>query len=199
MTDNTARIILLVGFAIFLPIGAYHRLRAATGERLDRRQEGWWILLTMRPLALVTLIGVMAYIIRPGSMAWSSMPLPGWLRWLGVGCGIAAAGLLFWTFRSLGRNLTDTVVTRQRASLVTNGPYRWVRHPFYVSFFLGAVANALVTANWFIALTGIGVFALLAIRSRVEERNLVARFGRKYEDYMRHTARFVPRFGKRSD
>src|SRR5262245_47494043 len=131
MSDDAARIILLLGFAIFLPIGAYHRLRAATGEKLDRRQEGWWILLTMRPLALVTMIGIVAFIVRPSSMAWSSMPLPGWLRWLGVGFGIAAAGLLFWTFHTLGHNLTDTVVTRQNASLVTSGPYRWVRHPFY--------------------------------------------------------------------
>jgi protein-S-isoprenylcysteine O-methyltransferase Ste14 len=124
--------------------------------------------------------------------------LPGWLRWAGVGVGIAGAVLLAWTFRTLGRNLTDTVVTRRTASLVTNGPYRWVRHPFYVSFLLVALANALVAANWFIAVTGIGVFALLAIRSRIEERNLIARFGRDYEEYMQRTARFVPRLGKRS-
>ncbi|MEX0641992.1 MAG: isoprenylcysteine carboxylmethyltransferase family protein [Pirellulales bacterium] len=193
MTDNTARIVLLIGFAVVTPIGIYHRLRAATGERLDRRQEGWWILLTMRPLALLTLIATAAYIVRPGSMAWSSVPLPGWLRWAGVALGIAAAGLLVWTFRALGRNLTDTVVTRRNASLVTNGPYRWVRHPFYVSFALGAIANALVTANWILAITGIGVFVLLAIRARIEERNLIARFGREYEEYMTRTGRFLPR------
>src|SRR5262249_48328984 len=156
-----------------LPIGAYHRIRAATGERLDRRQEGWWILLSMRPLALATLVGIAAYIARPASMAWSSAPLPDWLRWLRVLLGIAALLLLPWTFRTLGKNLTDTVVTRHSASLVTTGPYRSVRHPFYVSFFLGAASNALITANWFIALTGISVFVLLAIRSRVEEQNLI--------------------------
>lgn len=40
------------------------------------------------------------------------MPLPIWLRWRGfvlINCwGI----LLVWTFRSLGKNLTDTVITR---------------------------------------------------------------------------------------
>ena len=41
------------------------------------------------------------------------------------------AVLLIWTLRSLGPNLTDTVVTRQAHTLVTRGPYRWVRHPFY--------------------------------------------------------------------
>jgi protein-S-isoprenylcysteine O-methyltransferase Ste14 len=34
-------------------------------------------------------------------------------------------------FHSLGRNLTDTVVTRREAYLVLNGPYRFVRNPMY--------------------------------------------------------------------
>ena len=44
---------------------------------------------------------------------------------------VTACGLLVWTFRCLGKNLTDTVVTRQEHTLVMQGPYRWVRHPFY--------------------------------------------------------------------
>ncbi len=194
MTDDVARIILLIGFVVIMPIGLWHRLRARTGERLDRRQEGWWILLTLRPLAGATMIGLIAFLIRPSSMAWSSLPLPGWLRWAGAGLGVITAGLLFWTLRTLGHNLTDTVVTRRSASLVTHGPYHWVRHPFYVAFALAATANALVAANWFLAVTGLGAFLLLAIRSRVEERNLVARFGGDYEAYIQRTGRFMPRF-----
>ena len=64
-------------------------------------------------------------------MAWASVPIPLWLRWCGfilIGCW----GLLFvWTFQTLGKNLTDTVVTRKDHTLVTTGPYRYVRHPFY--------------------------------------------------------------------
>ena len=41
----------------------------------------------------------------------------------------------------------------------------------------------------------IGVaFALLAIRSRVEETQLAARFGDAYRDYQRRTGRFLPRW-----
>jgi protein-S-isoprenylcysteine O-methyltransferase Ste14 len=196
MTDDLARIILLVGFAVVMPIGLWHRLRARTGEPLDRRQEGWPILLTLRPLAGATMVGLVAFIIRPSSMAWASVPLPGWLRWLGAGLGIAGAGLLIWTLRSLGHNLTDTVAARRNASLVTHGPYRWVRHPFYVAFFVGVIANALVAANWFLAVSGIGAFLLLVARTPIEEQNLVARFGREYEEYMQRTGRFVPQIGR---
>jgi len=62
--------------------------------------------------------------------------------------------LLVWMFRTLGRNLTDTVVTRKEHTLVTTGPYRWIRHPFYTSAGLLGVANSLAAANWFFFATG---------------------------------------------
>ena len=45
--------------------------------------------------------------------------------------GALGGCLIVWAFRSLGPNLTDTVVTRRHHTLITRGPYRWVRHPFY--------------------------------------------------------------------
>jgi protein-S-isoprenylcysteine O-methyltransferase Ste14 len=199
MSDNQARIIILLGMAVLFPIGIYHRLKAHTGERLDRRQEGWPILLSLRPLAAVFMGGLIAFLINPQWMAWSSMHLPGWARWLGVAFGVATALLFTWTFHSLGHNLTDTVVTRSNAMLVTGGPYRWVRHPFYISFAMAIIANALVADNWFLAIIGIGAFLVMVARTRIEERNLVARFGDDYVNYMRRTGRFLPGFGRRRD
>ena len=104
-----------------------------------------------------------------------------------------ACGLLVWTFRCLGKNLTDTVVTRQEHTLVMQGPYRWVRHPFYDSAALLMVAISLIAANWFLFVTGVVGVLLLIIRTRIEERNLVARFGDGYRAYMEQTGRFLPR------
>jgi methyltransferase len=195
--NNTARVLLIAGFFSMMPIAAYHRLRARTGERLDRRQEGLFKLLTLRPLAGVMMAGLLTYLIRPSSVFWSSLPVPAWLRWAGVPIGIAAVGLLLWTLRSLGQNLTDTVVTLRNAAFVTHGPYRLIRHPFYVAMLLAVIAVSLVAANWFLAITGVGVFTLLAVRASTEERNLAARFGRDDEDYARRRGQFVPRLGKR--
>ena len=106
---------------------------------------------------------------------------------------VTACGLLVWTFRCLGKNLTDTVVTRQEHTLVMQGPYRWVRHPFYDSAALLMVAISLIAANWFLFVTGVVGVLLLIIRTRIEERNLVARFGDGYRAYMEQTGRFLPR------
>ena len=126
-------------------------------------------------------------------MAWSSVPLPSWLRWTGVGLGAVAGGFLIWTVHVLGKNLTDTVVTRSKHTLVTSGPYRWVRHPFYDAVAFCILANSLATANWFIFFTGMLAFLLIVIRTRKEEENLLARFGDTYRAYVQRTGRFLPK------
>lgn len=196
MTDDLARMILLVGFAVVMPIGIYYRLRSATGERLDRRQEGWPILLSLRFFALASMVGLIAFLVKPTSMAWASFHLPSWTRSSGVGLAAAASGLMIWTFRSLGHNLTDTVVTRRDSRLVTNGPFRWVRHPFYLAFAMAVIANSLVTANAFLAITGTAAFLVIVARTSIEERKLVERFDPDYRSYMQRTGRFLPRFGR---
>lgn len=192
--DDLFRWILILAFVLILPVAFYHRYRAATGEKLDRRQEGIVLLVAIRLLALGGMLGLLAYLIEPSWMAWASVPLPVWLRWVGVAIGALAGALLIWTFRNLGTNITDTVVTRKEHFLVLTGPYRWVRHPFYVAFALAALANSLVTANWFIFGTGVVVLALLVLRTNKEEEKLIERFGDDYRRYMATTGRFWPRF-----
>ena len=191
--DATFRPVLIACFVAVLLIALYHRLRAATREPLDRRKEGMFILATLRPIGLVLFGSVIAYMIDPAWMAWSSLPLPAALRWTGAGLCAMTACLLFWTMSSLGPNLTDTVVTRRAHTLVTTGPYRWVRHPFYDCMALFVLSLSLVAANWFMLAAGIVLFILLAIRSRTEEAELLARFGQPYREYRSSTGRFLPR------
>jgi len=128
-------------------------------------------------------------------MAWSALPLSASLRWVGVGVLIGAGALMIWTFRSLGPNLTDTVVTRQNHTLVTHGPYRWIRHPLYLCAALLTLAMSLVAANWFLAVAGVIGVGLLVIRTRTEEEHLIARFGNDYRSYMQRTGRASCRIG----
>lgn len=191
--EDTLRWWLLAGLLVVLPIIAYHRIKAhRSGEPLDRRQEGLFILATLRPMGLVFFVSLVMYLVNPARMAWSAVALPAWLRWSGVGMIAAASALLFWTLHSLGTNLTDTVVTRKAHTLVVNGPYRWVRHPFYDTVALLLIAFSLVAANWFMLVTGGIVFTLLAVRAPREEDRLVARFGDDYRRYMARTNRFLP-------
>lgn len=191
--DDTFHRILVTAFWVVIPIALYFRIKSqATREKLDRRQEGIFILATLRPVGILLWGGVIAYTIDPANMVWSSMALPVWLRWTGAGLLAAAFVFLLWTLRSLGPNLTDTVVTRKTHTLVTRGPYRWVRHPFYDSAGLIILAVALMAANWFLMLGGLVFMILIVIRTRTEEEKLLARFGDSYRTYMTQTGRFLP-------
>jgi protein-S-isoprenylcysteine O-methyltransferase Ste14 len=88
------------------------------------------------------------------------------------------------------------VVTRKEHFLVLTGPYRWVRHPFYVAFVLAMLANSLVTANWYVCATGVVVFLLLVMRTSKEEEKLIERFGDDYRQYIATTGRFWPRLNR---
>ena len=193
MDDGVFRWVMIAGFVAVVAVTAPHRVRAATNEKLDRRKEGAFILWTLRPIAAALWLAIIGYMINPALLAWSSVPLPVWLRWSGVAFWALSIALLIWTLPALGRNLTDTVVTRREHTLVTGGPYRWIRHPFYVAMALVTLASALIAANWFIFVSGVAVLSLLALRSRVEEEQLAARFGDAYLEYRKRTGRFLPR------
>jgi protein-S-isoprenylcysteine O-methyltransferase Ste14 len=196
--DSTLRAVLIVVVLVLLAVGMYRRyMSQSSGERLDRRQEGLFVLATLRPLGAALWLSAFAWMIDPGWMAWSSLPLPLWARWVGVGAPLTGAALLLWTFRSLGTNLTDTVVTRRTHHLIVHGPYRLVRHPLYSSAALLVAGVSLIASNWFLFGTGIAVLCVLILRTRTEEENLVARFGENYRRYMGRTGRFVPRVGTR--
>ena len=187
------RVAVVVGLLTLLSVGLPHRLRARTGERLDRRQEGLALAIALRLVGLGYWLGLLGYIIRPEWMAWGAVPLPAAVRWMGAPLLATAICLAGWTLRHLGPNLTDTVVTRQRHTLITSGPYRFIRHPFYANAALFFPANALLAANVFLLVMGGVGAALLINRTWREEANLVARFGDEYRRYQERTGRILPK------
>ena len=191
--DATFRPYVIAIFVVVMAIGIPFRIKSRSPEKLDRMQEGLFILVALRLAGVVLWSGAIAFMIKPASMAWASLPFPASVRWIGVGIGAVTPLLFAWTLSTLGPNLTDTVVTRQSHTLVTRGPYRWVRHPFYDCLALFELSLALTAANWFMLAAGIVVFSLIAARTRIEEEKLLARFGDPYRAYLQRTGRFLPR------
>ena len=123
-SDFALRVALAVTLIPALGIGGYFRRRSSTGEKLDRRQEGLPIPILVRLTGLTLWITIFWWIFDPRALDWASLPVPEWLRWLGILLFIAVFAWIIWVFRTLGHNLTDTVVTRKNATMVTSGPYR---------------------------------------------------------------------------
>jgi protein-S-isoprenylcysteine O-methyltransferase Ste14 len=99
-----------------------------------------------------------------------------------------------WVFTSLGRNVSETVLTKSHHELVTSGPYRWIRHPLYTTGIALFLAIGLIAASWFILLFGlITVASIQIVVIPIEERELLTKFGQEYRHYMQRTGRLLPR------
>lgn len=108
----------------------------------------------------------------------------------------AALGLFYRSHAELGRNWSISLQIRDQHRLITNGIYRFIRHPMYSSFFLLAIAQLALLPNWIAGASGlVGVGLLYGFRVWSEEAMMVERFGTAYKDYMAHTGRLFPRFG----
>ncbi len=125
---------------------------------------------------------------------------PGWfggvgssgaLRWgalsvMTVGIALAlAAG-----FR-LGTNLTPLPVPIAGGQLVTSGVYAFARHPIYGGLLLLALGWSAFAGSLGTLAATLGLWALFEVKSRFEERALLARYP-EYPRYRAGTRRFVP-------
>ena len=76
--------------------------------------------------------------------------------------------------------------------LVTRGPYRYVRHPSYLGYFLMFFGLFFLWPNLFTLFPLVAIPGYFQVTFQ-EERLLVRRFGDEYMEYQRKTGRFIPR------
>ena len=142
--------------------------------------------------AQVWVIGTFIYIFNPSFLSWAIYPLPTWVRWLGASVALAGMALEFSTQRHLGRNYSTTLHISEEQTLVTTGPYCYVRHPMYTALFSVGIGLGLLSANWYFFLPFIVTGIVVAFRVRREEEAMIEKFGDEYIQYMRRTGRFFP-------
>jgi protein-S-isoprenylcysteine O-methyltransferase Ste14 len=197
MNENIFRLLAAVIIVCAVAISSYYRRKADrdTGEKISRKADGTRMMNIIRLFGLVLWLSPLVYLINPKWMTWSKIGLPDGIRWLGVAFGLLCVAGVYWLFSSIGSGITPTSATREKHSLVTHGPYRWVRHPLYTigsSLFL---AFGMMADNWFVALLGVLAFIAMAVRTPKEEANLIDKFGDEYREYMKRTGRFLPKLG----
>ena len=102
--------------------------------------------------------------------------------------------MLYWVVSSLGRNISETFLTKEHHVLITYGPYRWVRHPLYSIATIAFISLSILAANWFMLV--MGVLMLIVVSVLIiprEEAELLRKFGVAYGEYRERTGRLTPR------
>ena len=184
--------VLIITFAVHR--GYYVKNHSQSEDvTLKKRQEGSASKVS-GVLGLFGFISMIAFVINPGWLAVASLSFPVWLRWAGVTLALAGFALLQWAQVTLGKSWSDTPRMMKEQTLITSGPYQFIRHPIYTAFILILGSVLLISANWLIGLAWLGM-TVLEVASRVgfEEALMLEYFGDQYREYTKKTGRLLPR------
>ncbi len=101
--------------------------------------------------------------------------------------------LRWWVIRTLRSHWNVQIVNSAPLGVVSDGPYRWVRHPNYAAVFVELIALPLIYTAWISALVAaIGNGLVLHSRLAVEDRMLLS--DASYRAAMGNKPRFLPKF-----
>lgn len=142
----------------------------------------WW------PAGILALAAA-AWLPRAGlSGRWRRSCVVGGVVVTGVGVGLRQ-----WSISTLGGYFVGHVMVQPGQSVVSRGPYRWLRHPSYAGQWLEMVGVGMATGNPL----GTAICALLPLtgitaRIAAEEHDLAEELP-GYEEFCRGRARLLPR------
>jgi protein-S-isoprenylcysteine O-methyltransferase Ste14 len=123
-----------------------------------------------------------------GPVLWAA---PAWLVAVpaAAGLGLAAVNLRFDHAGLFGlRQAWEAAPTPDQ--LLVLGPYRYVRHPLMACLLVFLWAQPVMTPTLAVLAGGLTVIILVGVR--LEERDLVRRFGAAYEEYRRRVPALLP-------
>lgn len=93
----------------------------------------------------------------------------------------------------LKRQGKPTINFENTSVLVKSGIYGYVRHPLYLSIFLLGTGIMLKDPGHLQIMLGIVNLIAVYITARIEENEMISKFGDEYRNYMKETKMFVPK------
>ncbi|MCB0308983.1 MAG: isoprenylcysteine carboxylmethyltransferase family protein [Bdellovibrionales bacterium] len=118
-----------------------------------------------------------------------------WPVMLGIGCLLALCGLSLraWSTKTLGHFFTATITLEENQPIIKDGPYKYLRHPAYLSSMISAASIPFIFQSpWGLLLFVFVLIPSYLYRIHVEEDALISQFGEAYEKRAKETWRLIP-------
>ena len=98
-----------------------------------------------------------------------------------------------WSIATLGKFHSTNIEIKPGHALVTIGPYKYIRHPYYLSVMIEVASIALtVQSIYAFYLVFIIYIPCVMMRVYLEERVLLKTFGEVYQHYKSKVRAFIP-------
>jgi len=111
-----------------------------------------------------------------------------------TGFYLAALGLFWWAIQTNSRRPLSAVFSPDVPEhLIQEGPYRFIRHPFYCSYLLTWMGGVMATQQVWLLATVAVMFAIYLRAARMEEEKFgCSSLGPRYQMYQARTGLFLP-------
>ena len=186
-------LVLFLGFYLAVTLWLFKHNPGLLQERMhlgSSDQKGWDKVL-FPLLLLFPFVWLMFIALDAVRFQWS--PLPVWLQFVGALVLLGSFYLLFLTFRENTYLSTIVRIQADRGhTVVSTGPYHYVRHPMYTGMLAFFVGTPLLLGSGYGIVGGLLLMLMLARRAVLEERTLQTEL-HGYAAYMRQVKyRLVP-------
>ena len=186
-------LLLFLGFYLAVTLWLFRHNPGLLQERMhlgSSDQKGWDKVL-FPLLLLLPFVWLMFIALDAVRFQWS--PLPVWLQFVGALVLLGSFYLLFLTFRENTYLSTIVRIQADRGhTVVSTGPYHYVRHPMYTGMLAFFVGTPLLLGSGYGIVGGLLLMLMLARRAVLEERTLQTEL-HGYAAYMRQVKyRLVP-------
>jgi protein-S-isoprenylcysteine O-methyltransferase Ste14 len=126
-----------------------------------------------------------------------TFPFDSLFQILGLLLSISGVLLFSWSILARGEYAVSWDMPKDHR-LVTWGPYKYVRHPSYLAYFL-LISGFFLTWLNLLILPCFGAIPGYLLSVETEEKMLVERFGDEYRLYQKRTSKFIPRMKKQQN
>jgi protein-S-isoprenylcysteine O-methyltransferase Ste14 len=177
----------VLAFSVIIIVsGIYINLRHKAADNIQKEGNSLFWFRLLSPLAL--LFSLIFYFTGIASFEGSSLSYF-------VGILLLLSGLLLrWNaVVVLGSSFTVQVAVHDKQQLITNGVYKFIRHPSYTGLLMYNFGLGLIQQNW-LSILVLSSLPMIATLNRIayEEQVLLKHFGAQYLKYRMNTKRLIP-------
>lgn len=144
-------------------------------------------------LSTLTLVGLIISVFQIGTLNYKDV-LQNY-RIIGLVIYLLFSWLQIWSYKTLGESYSQEILIFKDHKLVSKGPFKFIRHPQYLSQILADVGGAVATLSYILIPLIIIEIPFLILRAQLEEKLLEKNFKDMFLSYKKKTGFMIPFIG----